>query len=149
MDRLALDGDAAELRAAIIAHGLVVIAGNVDQVGAFAHFAQELLQHVVMGLRPIDAAPDAPEVDDIADQINLGRFVAAQEIEEGFGLTSFGAEMNVGNKQAPGHAVFRRRLRVVFGRSIQHDRLRVKVILYQACDIGDGAAAWLTARHEP
>ena len=53
MDDVALDGDAAEFHAAIIAQRLVVIAGNEHELGALAHLAQELLQHVVVGLRPV------------------------------------------------------------------------------------------------
>ncbi len=73
MDDVALDGDAAEFQPAILAKGLIVIAGNEDQLGSLAHLAQELLQHVVVRLRPIDAALDAPEVDDVADQVDLRR----------------------------------------------------------------------------
>ena len=91
MDGVALDGDAAEARAAIIAHGLVVIAGNEDDVVALAHAAKQLLQHVVMGLRPVGAALDAPEIDDVADEIDAVCFGVAQKIEEGFGLAGLGA----------------------------------------------------------
>src|SRR5665647_643077 len=91
MDGVALDGDAAEPHPAIVLQRLVVIAGNEDEVGSLAGLAQELLQHVVMGLWPVNAAPDAPEVDDVADEVDVGRVVATQEIEEGFGLAGLGA----------------------------------------------------------
>ena len=91
MDGVPLDGDAAELRAAIIAHGLVVIAGDEDEVVALAHAAEQLLQHVVMGLRPIGAALDAPEVDDVADEIDAVGVGVAEEVEEGFGLAGLRA----------------------------------------------------------
>src|SRR5665648_1129847 len=146
VNRLALDGDAAELRAAIIPHGLVVVAGNVNELGALAHFAQEFLQHVVMGLRPVDAAPDAPEVDDVTDQVDLWSVVEAQEVEKRFGLASLGPEMNIGNKERPELPCLGVVRRVIFGQSVQHDTMRVKVILYQVCDIGEGL--WLTRRAE-
>jgi hypothetical protein len=44
-----------------------------------------------MGLRPVDAAPDAPEVDDVADKIDAVGIVAAKEIEESVGPTGLGA----------------------------------------------------------
>ena len=127
MHAIAREGDAAELRAAIIAHRLVVIAGDIDQVAAFAHLAQQLLQHVVMRLRPIDAALDAPEIDDVADQIDAGGFVAAEEIEEGFGLAGLGAEMDVRDEQCAvtphpwlmQHVVFAPRM-------LQHDEAELK-----------------------
>src|SRR5665811_806762 len=142
MNGLALDGDAAELRTAIVAHRLVMVARDVDELGAFAHFAQELLQDVVVGLRPIDAAPDAPEVDDVADQVDAGGMVEAQEVEKCFGLTSLGPEMYIGNKERSELPCLGIVLRVIFGWCVQHDTLRVKVILYQACDIR--SRLWLT-----
>ena len=91
MDGLPLDGDAAEPRAAIVAHRLVVIAGDEDDVVPLAHPAEQLLQHVVVGLRPVGAALDAPEIDDVADEIDAVCFGVAQEIEEGFGLAGLRA----------------------------------------------------------
>jgi hypothetical protein len=75
-----------------------VIAGNEYEFAALAHFAQKLLQNIVMGLRQLNAAPDAPEVDNVAHQVDLGRLVVAQEIEKSFGLARLGSEMDVGNK---------------------------------------------------
>lgn len=40
VDEATLNGDAAECRPAILAHGFVVIAGNVDELGALADLAQ-------------------------------------------------------------------------------------------------------------
>jgi hypothetical protein len=77
---LALNGDAAELRTAIFPHGFVMIAWDVDELGALADLAEQLLEDIVMGLRPIDPALDAPEVDDIADQVKPWRVMATQEV---------------------------------------------------------------------
>ena len=137
MDGLALDRDAAEMRAAIFAHGFVVIAGNEDQLGPLADLAQELLQHVVVGLRPVDAAPNAPEIDDVADQINAWGVVAAQKFEKGLGLTCLGPKMDVRNKERPVTPWLGVHLRLIIGRSIQQDKARIKLILYQCCDIHD------------
>ncbi len=63
--------DAAEMRAVIAAQEFVVIAGDVDEAGAFTRRAQQLLHHVVMGLRPIPGRAQRPAVDDIADQIDV------------------------------------------------------------------------------
>src|SRR5215468_4777267 len=90
MDGVALDRDAAELHPAIVTQSLVMIAGNEHELSAFARLAQKLLQHVVMGLRPVDAAPDAPEVDNVADKIDAVGIVAAKEIEESVGPTGLG-----------------------------------------------------------
>ena len=110
------------------------------ELGPLAHLAQQLLQHVVMRLRPIDAALDAPEVDDVADQVDLRGVVVAEEIEEGFGLAGFGAQMQIRDEQCAVTPHPRLMLHVVFIPLLQHDGCGVKVILYQACDIGGSAA---------
>ena len=84
-ERDRLDGieAAAELAADVVAQKFVVIAGNIDDARAFTSLAQELLDDVVVFLRPVPAAPQTPSVDDIADvrQIGLGQvgMMKAQE----------------------------------------------------------------------
>ncbi len=92
--------DAAEMGAVVIAQELVVIAGHVDDAGAFARLAQQLLHHVVVRLRPIPAGFQLPAVDDIADQVDRVGIVITQEIEKAVGLAAARAEMNIGNKQS-------------------------------------------------
>src|SRR5262249_33121583 len=53
VDRALGNLDAAEMRAAIFAQELVVIARYVDDAGSLAHLAEKLLQHIVMRLRPM------------------------------------------------------------------------------------------------
>ena len=114
MDRLALDGDAPEPRPAIIAHRFIVIAGNVDQLRPLARLAQQFLQDVVVGLRPVDAALDAPEVDNVADQVELRGVVAAQEVDEGLGLAGPGAQMQIRDEDCAIAPHPRLKLHVVF-----------------------------------
>src|SRR3990170_4012007 len=95
-----------------------------------------------MGLRPVDATAEAPEVDDVADEVDAGSIASAQEIEEGFGLAGLGAQMQIRDEEravlpAPGF-----QLPVVVIPRFQHDAAGLKVVLFQACDIG---FAWLTA----
>ena len=99
MHRLVLHLDAAEMRAVIVAQELVVIAGQIDDAHALAGLAQELLHHVVVGLRPIPARPQLPAVDDVAHQIDHVGVVVAHEVEEALGLAALGAQMHVGNEQ--------------------------------------------------
>jgi hypothetical protein len=93
------DLDAAEMRAVIAAQEFVVIAGDVDDAGALARLAQQLLHHVVMRLRPVPGGLQRPAVDDIADEIEDVGLVPAQEVEEFFGLTAARAEMHVGDEK--------------------------------------------------
>ena len=92
--------DAAEMGAVIVAQELVVVAGQIDEAGAFAGLAQKLLHHVVVRLRPIPARPQLPAIDDIADQIDRVGIVIAQEVEQAFGLAAARAEMNIRNKES-------------------------------------------------
>src|SRR5437879_4047781 len=95
MDRAVDHLDAAEMRAEIVAQELVVVAGHVDDARAFARLAQELLHHVVMSLRPVPSRAQLPAVDDVADEIDGVRVVAAQEVEQPLGLAAAGAEMDI------------------------------------------------------
>src|SRR5581483_8219149 len=99
MDRGFGDVDAAEMRAVIATQEFVVIAGNVDDAGALARFAQQFLYYVVMLLRPVPVGLQLPSIDDVAHQIDYVCVVIAEEIEEAFGLASPGAEMHVGDKK--------------------------------------------------
>jgi hypothetical protein len=56
-----------------------VIARNEDDVRALPRLAQKLLHHVVMRLQPERAALQAPEIDDVAHEIDGSRLVMAKE----------------------------------------------------------------------
>ena len=95
---LAYDFDPAEMRAGIIAQSLVVITGYVDEPGTFAHLAHQLLQHVVVSLRPDRSALHAPEVHDIADQVDGVCVVVLQEFQQLVGLRGARSQMDVRNE---------------------------------------------------
>ena len=75
--------DAAEVRPAEVAQTLVVVAGHEHQPRTAAHLVEQRLHHVAVGLRPNRAALDAPEVDDVADQIDRVGVVVLEEIQQG------------------------------------------------------------------
>jgi hypothetical protein len=56
-----------------------------------ANDPKRTMQHVVVDLRSIGSALDAPEVDDVADEVNAIGVAIAEKIEEGFGLIGLGA----------------------------------------------------------
>src|SRR5262249_36968612 len=62
--------DAAEMGAVVFTQKLVVIAWHVNHAGAFARLAQQLLNYVVVSLRPIPSHLQTPAVDNVADQID-------------------------------------------------------------------------------
>ena len=98
VDRLLLDAHVAEGELTVLPRRLVVVAGDVDDVGALARLAQDLLHHVVVRLRPVPPALQAPAVDDVAHQVEIVALVLLQEVEQKFGLAAAGAEMNVRQK---------------------------------------------------
>ena len=55
VDRTLHDLNPAEVRSKIVAEKLVMIARDVDQPDAFSYLAEELLDDVVMLLRPVPA----------------------------------------------------------------------------------------------
>ena len=76
----------------VVAGELVVIAGHVDDLGALARLAQDFLHHVVVRLQPVPGFPQAPAVDDVADEIKLIGLGVLQEIEQEVGFAAARAE---------------------------------------------------------
>lgn len=91
--------DAAEVGAIITAQKLVVIAGKIDDAGAFAGLPEQLLHHIIVMLRPVPSGAQLPAVDDVPDQVNSVGVVIAQEIEQTAGLATACTEVNVGNEE--------------------------------------------------
>ncbi|MGF6656117.1 hypothetical protein OKW34_006707 [Paraburkholderia youngii] len=112
VERFAAHVDVAEREVAELARGFVVIAGHVDDLGAFARFAQHFLHDVVVGLRPVPAFLQLPAVDDVADQVQVLRFVVAQEVEQITGLAAARAEMDI---REPDRAIAMRIVVAVIG----------------------------------
>jgi hypothetical protein len=106
VDRLAHHLHAAEIQSAIIARSLVVIARHVDDLGAFARLAQDLLDDIVMRLRPEPGAFEPPAIDDVADQIEIIALVMLEEIEQQLGLAAARAQMHVRDEDGVAAARF-------------------------------------------
>jgi len=94
------DLDSAKVRAVIVAKELVMIAGNIDKPRTFACLAQQLLNDVVVSLRPVPVGAQRPAVNDVANEIDGFGVVEAQEVDEFLGLRAARSEMNVGDKEA-------------------------------------------------
>src|SRR5262249_42068453 len=75
----------------------VVVAGNVNDRRALASFSQDLLDDVIVHLRPEPAAAQLPTVDDVADQVKTLGFGVTQEVEQPRRLAGGAAEVQVGN----------------------------------------------------
>ena len=81
MDSMLLHLDVA-ISAVKFGEQIIVIARDINGPCAFARFAQNLLNDVVMLLRPINTAPQLPDVDQIAHNVESFKVVFAEEVEQ-------------------------------------------------------------------
>ena len=79
-----------------------MVARDVDELGALAAFAQDLLDDVIVPLRPIARAAQAPDVDDVAHEVERFHLGLAQKPEHAFGVAAVRAQVEIGN---PGGAI--------------------------------------------
>ena len=80
MDGMLLDRDC-PINATERTDHLIVISRDIDYACSFARFAQDFLDDVVMLLRPVAAAANLPDVDQVAHDIKHLEIVLTQEIE--------------------------------------------------------------------
>ena len=75
----------------------IVVAGDINDARSFAPGAEKLLDYVIVGLRPVDAATERPNINEIADDVERLEFVGTEEMQEGVRAAAAGAEMHVGD----------------------------------------------------
>ena len=80
---------------------IVVIPRDVNDACAFARLAQDFLHDVVVLLRPVNAAAQLPDVDQVAHHIERFEFVLAQEIEQRARVRAARAQMHVRDPRRP------------------------------------------------
>jgi len=74
--------DAAEGETGKLMKEFVMISGDAYHVRTLADFAQEFLNDIVVGLRPIPRAFEGPTIEDIANEIPVVGVVAFEKVEE-------------------------------------------------------------------
>ncbi len=103
-----MDGMVHDLDGAVLtkesAHKLVMVAWDVDEPSSFPGLAQEFLKDVVMGLGPVDAAAQLPDVDQVAHDVKGVKFMVAEKCKEGVDLAAPCTQMDVGD---PASAIVR------------------------------------------
>jgi len=97
----------------------VMVAGDVDDARPFAPGPEQLLNHVVVRLRPVEATLELPDVDEVAHDVERVELMLAEELEERLRLAAAGSEMHIGDPA--GAIVFR-----VHGLLCRWFRTRVK-----------------------
>ena len=64
---------------------------------AFARLPQNFLDDIVMLLRPIDPAPELPDIDQVAHDIERADIIIPQKLQQGQSITGPCAQVNIGN----------------------------------------------------
>ncbi len=80
---------------------IVVIPRNVNDACALARLAQDFLHDVVVLLRPVNSAPQLPDVDQVAHHIERFEFVLPQEIEQRARVRAVRAQMHIRDPRRP------------------------------------------------
>jgi len=94
MDRMLLNRDLA-VRAEIAGQEFIMIARDVDDACPFARLPQNFLNDVVMLLRPVNPAPQGPDINQVANNVEGVEFVLLEEMEKRGCATTPGAKMDV------------------------------------------------------
>lgn len=89
------DGNTSESVICKVPKILVVVSGDVDYPRSFAGFSKDFLNNVIMSLFPIPRLAKPPEIDDIADQVEVIRFRLPKKIQQHVGIAASGSEVNV------------------------------------------------------
>ena len=95
MDRLSFDLDPAEGQAEELSGEFIVVAGDEHHPRAAPDFAQQLLNDVVMRLRPIPACAESPAVNDVADEVDRVGLHMAQHVQDEMRLAPACAQVQI------------------------------------------------------
>lgn len=98
VDLFPVKPDIPECRLAIIPERLVMVAGDQDHLLIMSGTAQDLLDHGVLGPAPVNAAPHAPEIDNIPHQVKMPGGMFTEEVQKTFCLAGTGSQVNVRNE---------------------------------------------------
>src|SRR5918993_5930062 len=93
MDCAINDFNFAEVNTQVVSQELVVISRNIDEPNSLADLSQELLNHVVVFLRPVPGRLQSPAVNDIPHKVDGVRVYLAEEVEKSFALTPPGSKV--------------------------------------------------------
>jgi hypothetical protein len=92
--------DATEVCSQVVPQELVMIAGDIDETDALPDLAQELLDDVVVLLRPVPGCLKPPAVNDIADKVDGVGVDLPQKVEEHPTLATLCPKMDIRNEQS-------------------------------------------------
>ena len=97
MDHLMRHDHAAEPHPGKLVNELIMVAGDIDDLGLLAAFAQQFLDEHVVVVAPEPAEFQFPAVDQIPDNVEVFAVHDAQEFQQLLHAGVLGAEMDVGD----------------------------------------------------
>jgi len=86
-----------------------VVAGDIDDFRSPLRLAQNFEHHVIVALDPEPGFLQAPEIDDVADEVKRVAVMAAEELQQKLRLAAPRSQMNVGNPNGAVAAAVRER----------------------------------------
>lgn len=86
---------AAENHARITAGKFIVISRQENHPCPLADLPQELLQDVIVGLRPVPSVPEPPTVNYVANEVNSRGIIVFEEIQQKLRLAASRAQMDI------------------------------------------------------
>jgi hypothetical protein len=101
VDGLVADRDAAETQVVEVAEVFIMVAGDVDDPGALAGLAQDLLDDIVVQLIPVPVLAERPVIDKVADDVETAAVGGAEKIEKETRLRPPRSQMYVGDPDGP------------------------------------------------
>ncbi len=97
VNRLTRERHIAKAQAEEFLHKLVVVAGDVGDAGLLTAFAQQFLDEQIVFFAPKPFMLELPAINQIAHDVEVLTFVAAEKIQQRVHLGVFRAEMHVGD----------------------------------------------------
>src|SRR6266404_3677083 len=76
-------------------HELVVISRDVNDARAFARFAENFLDYVVVLLWPVNSTTQRPDIDEIAHDVQCLEIVLAQKVEQRGGVAATRTQVRI------------------------------------------------------
>ena len=78
-------------------HQFVVVSRDVNYARALACFAQNFLDDVVVLLRPVNPAPQRPDVDQVAHDVQRAKIILPQKVQQRSSIATARAQVRVGD----------------------------------------------------
>ena len=101
VDQVVCNDHVAETRADPLAERVVMVAGQVENLGSFPRPPEKKGHDIGVRLRPMKPHSEAPEIDDVADEVDALSGRPLQKGEQCFGVAALRTKVQVGQPHRP------------------------------------------------